>query len=80
MVLANEVHHVRDSLEKLHSDLQKYIDKNEDDKDKLENRIRVIEDWRIQFVAKFSVYAAIALFLGSVAGQLLIHIVTTKFL
>jgi hypothetical protein len=37
-----------------------------------EKRIRNIEDWKLQFVAKFSVYASIALFLGTLCSQLLI--------
>lgn len=37
-----------------------------------ERRIRNIEDWKLQFVAKFSVYASIALFLGTMVSQLLV--------
>ena len=37
-----------------------------------EVRIRSLEDWRLKFVAKFSVYSAIALALGSFAAQILI--------
>jgi len=37
-----------------------------------EKRIRSLEDWKLQFVAKFSVYASIGVFLGTLAAQLVI--------
>jgi hypothetical protein len=33
------------------------------------NRIRVLEDWKLVFVAKYSAYSAVALFLGSLVAQ-----------
>ena len=33
-------------------------------------RLRVLEDWKLVFVAKYSVYSAIALFLGSLMAQI----------
>lgn len=45
----------------------------EDNFEAHEKRIRKLEDWRLTFVAKFSVYSAIALTIGSLAGTLIIH-------
>jgi hypothetical protein len=39
------------------------------------SRIRVLEDWKLVFVAKFSVYSAIALFLGSVIAQVAMQLI-----
>ena len=41
--------------------------------DSFGGRIRALEDWKLVFVAKYSVYSAIALFLGSLVAQLAIH-------
>ncbi len=35
-------------------------------------RIRLLEDWKLVFVTKFSTYVAISLFLGSIVSQVLI--------
>lgn len=40
-----------------------------------EERIKALEYWKIQFVAKFSVYASLGVFLGTVAAQVLIKII-----
>ncbi len=44
-------------------DMKEYMDKTEP-------RIRSLEDFQIRFVAKFSVWSAIAITVGSVVGQL----------
>lgn len=38
-----------------------------------EKRIRDLENWKLQFVAKFSVYASIGVFMGTLAGQIVIR-------
>jgi hypothetical protein len=35
-----------------------------------EMRIRALEDWKLVFVAKYSVYSAVALFFGSLVATL----------
>jgi len=50
------------------------IEKKESHKD-FETRIRKMEDWKIQFVAKFTVYSALALFIGSFLSQLFINLI-----
>ena len=40
---------------------------------KHEERLKILEDWKLVFVTKFSIYSAIALFLGSLLGTLLIE-------
>jgi len=56
-------------LEKINN-IQETIKIYELKQDKLEDRIRHIEDWKLVFVAKYSVYSAIALFLGSLLATL----------
>ena len=42
----------------------------------LKRRVRVLEDWRITFVAKLGVYSALAIFFGTVVGSLLVHLLS----
>ena len=44
-----------------------------------EQRLHLLENWKIAFVAKFSVYASIAMFLGSLLGTLLVKYVDKLF-
>lgn len=37
-----------------------------------EKRIRDLENWKLQFVAKFSVYASIGVFVGTLLGQVIV--------
>jgi len=41
-----------------------------------EERIRAIEDWKLVFVAKYTVYSAIALFLGSTLATIGMQIIS----
>lgn len=40
-----------------------------------ETRIRKIEDWRLVFVAKYTTYSAVALFLGSIISTIAYQII-----
>ena len=40
-------------------------------KEEHEKRLRLIEDWKLVFVTKFSTYATIALIIGSFAGTII---------
>lgn len=44
--------------------------------DEHETRIRKIEDWRLVFVAKYTVYSAIALFFGSIISTIGVQFVS----
>ncbi len=37
---------------------------------KIDGRVRVLEDWRLVFVAKYTTYSAVALFLGSIISTI----------
>jgi hypothetical protein len=41
-------------------------------------RLKALEEWKLVFVAKYSTYSAIALFLGSLVAQLALHLLTNK--
>jgi hypothetical protein len=45
-------------------------------KSEYESRLRALEDWKLVFVAKYSVYSAIALFLGSIIAQIGFQLIT----
>ena len=51
--------------------MNKFIDKNDIEFEKDRVRLKNLEDWKLVFVAKFSVYSAIALFAGSIVGALI---------
>jgi len=55
-----------------HNSIRGKMQKQADDH---EERIRQLEDWKLIFVAKYSVYSAIALFVGSMVATLLINLV-----
>lgn len=40
-----------------------------------EKRIRDLENWKLVFVAKFSVYASLGVFMGTLAGQLIVKFI-----
>jgi len=46
----------------------------------LDERLKVIENWRLVFVAKFGTYSAIALFLGSIISTIAYDWVKTHLL
>ena len=46
-----------------HKQIMEHISKND-------NRIKVLEDWKLVFVAKYSVYSGIALFLGAALANI----------
>lgn len=41
-----------------------------------EHRIRKLEDWKLVFVAKYSIYSAIALVIGSLLGTFIINVIS----
>jgi hypothetical protein len=53
-----------------HQTLQKTMDDNHEDHEK---RIRKLEDWKLVFTAKLSVYVTVAVTIGSLLGTLIIH-------
>jgi len=75
-VLAERIGNFDKSNSEAHKDICKKLQENINFLSKLskdhERRIKKLEFWKVGFVAKFSVYSGIALFLGSVIAQLLI--------
>lgn len=58
----SELNLVLDAVNGLKEDFNSY-------KDKMEIRVRALEDWKLSFVTKFTAYSAVALFFGSVIAQ-----------
>lgn len=82
-----DIHSIKETLQRFESSVKEHVVKEEKEREKvasllaeeskaLDARIRQLENWKIAFVAKFSVYSAIALFMGSVMSQLAIWILT----
>jgi len=60
-------------IQYLRKDFQEYARKVDCYMEKTDNRLKLLEEWKLVFVAKFSVYSAIALFLGSIMSNLAIR-------
>lgn len=43
-------------------------------RDKIESRLRTLEDWKLSFMTKLTIYSAVAIFLGSIISQVGISI------
>ena len=67
---------IKENLLRLEKIVEKHIEYEDAKFNKLEDRVGNIENWKIAFVAKFSVYSSIALFLGTLASQLAIWAIT----
>lgn len=80
LILGNEFHHLREDFSKFIATFEKYVLRSEEKEKKLDERIKALEEWRIGFVAKFSVYSAVALFFGGFLSQILIYIFTSRLL
>lgn len=64
----------------LYETLQTFFEEFKSYQQSIETRLRALEDWKLTFVARFSVYASIALFLGSFLAQLLIKYIANLLL
>lgn len=67
---------IKENLLRLEKIVEKHIEYEDAKFNKLEDRVGNIENWKIAFVAKFSVYSSIALFLGTFAAQLAVWAIT----
>ena len=63
----------------MYTKMDNHACKVETNMENFERRVRALEDWKIAFVAKFTVYSAIALFLGSIVAQVGMAILLTFF-
>jgi len=70
-VILERLNNLIESNREDHFRIEESLKKSIDDH---ELRLKKIEDWRIGFVAKFSVYSAIALFFGSAISTLILSI------
>lgn len=70
-ILDNKIDGIKTVVDEIRED-------QKDWKKRIEDRLRSLEDWRLVFVAKFSVYSALALFLGSAVAQIMIYFITKK--
>ena len=61
---------ILERIENIKTDIQDLSCKFQEHKKYTEERLRALEDWRLVFVAKFSVYSALAIFCGTVVAQL----------
>lgn len=66
-------------IKNLKENFEDFKDNVCDDVKTLKSDVKNLTEWKIGFVAKFSVYSSIAIFLGSLVGTLLIKYID-KFL
>lgn len=60
--IITEIKYLKDAWKTHREKMEKYVKENE-------IRLRALEDWRLTFVTKFTVYSSIALFLGTIVAQ-----------
>jgi hypothetical protein len=75
-VLSIEIKNLKDSFERLEMKIDEHIQKTDVKDEKFESRLRNIEDWKLKFVSKLTVYSAIALFCGTIFSQVAIKLLT----
>lgn len=71
---SKDIEYIKESLGRIElsiSSLAKELEKTQ-------IRVGILENWKIQFVAKFAVYSSIALFLGTILSQVLLKWVSSK--
>lgn len=71
---------ILERISNLKDDISDLSDKFQHHKKYTEERIRALEDWKLVFVAKFSVYSAVAIFGGTLVAQLILGIIFNKIL
>ena len=71
---------ILERIENLKTDIHDLSCKFQEHKKYTEERLRALEDWRLIFVAKFSVYSAFAIFIGTIVAQLGLGIIFNKFI
>ena len=71
-VIIERLNNVKESNTKEHDAIRYHFEKVEVDH---EERIKALEFWKVSFVAKFSVYSAIALFFGSILGTVIVQLI-----
>lgn len=62
----------------LRRDFQEHITRMEIYMMNSEKRLRTLEDWKLTFVTKFSIYSAIALFFGSALATLAVNLILKR--
>lgn len=72
--MSADIRYITKSVEELKGMLAAHIEKTDERIGKLSDRVRELEDWKLQFVAKFTVYSSLALVLGSIIAQVLLKL------
>jgi len=75
---SKDIEYIKESLQRIEAVFQQMVHEKKKEHEDFNSRIDVIENWKLQFVARFSVYASIALTLGAIVSQLLISWITGK--
>lgn len=70
------IKYIREDIQRIEKMIEEHIKTHVVRLEKLEDRINNIEKWKIAFVAKFSVYSSIAIFLGTLIAQTAISLLT----
>lgn len=53
-----------------HSIIKETLERQNEEYKELMGRVKILEEWKLVFVAKYSVYSGIALFFGSVIATI----------
>lgn len=78
-----DIKYIREDISRIEKMLEKHVDihvkKIEDVQSEIKAVVKRIDDferWKIAFVAKFSVYSSLAIFVGTFAAQIAISFLT----
>jgi hypothetical protein len=70
-VIIERLNNIKETNTKEHEAIKSHFEKVVVDH---ESRIKELEFWKVSFVAKFSVYSAIALAIGSIIGTIIVQL------
>lgn len=72
--ISKDIEFIKNSLNRIETGMTVLKEEKEKDHTEMKKDITDLKIWKVQFVAKWSVYGAIGLFLGSIASNILIKI------
>lgn len=71
--MASDIHYIKEKMDDWGQTFKTHTDEVRVQLGLHDERIRTLENWKLVFVTKFTVYSTIALFLGSALSQVLVR-------
>ncbi len=77
-LMQQDVEYIKSSLDKMSGKFTSSMKEQRKEFSVLEDRIKVIEDWKLIFATKLTVYSTFALFIGTIISQLGCQLISKK--